>query len=124
MAMENRGSQHHKARLAGALRDEISVLLEGGLSDPRIGLVTLKDLVMGAGNQLLRVYVAIEGTPEEVKRSLTALNEAAGFIRHELSVSLERRRVPEMQFVLDTSEMATGRVEELLKRAKKQAKVK
>jgi ribosome-binding factor A len=117
--MQNRGQQHHRERLTGALREELSMILAGELGDPRIGLVTLTELVMGAGNTSMRAYVSIEGTDEEIKQSLDGLNSAVGFIRHELATNLDLRKAPDLSFHLDRSEKDGARIDELLQRVKK-----
>jgi ribosome-binding factor A len=120
--MQNRGQQHHRERLTGALREELSTILAGELGDPRIGLVTLTDLVMGTGNKSMRAYVSVEGTEKEAKDSIEGLNSAVGFIRHELASNLDLRKAPDLSFHLDRSEKVNARIDELIKRVKKAKK--
>lgn len=120
--MENRGQQHHRERLTGALREELSTILAGELGDPRIGLVTLTEVVMGTGNKSMRAYVSIEGNEKEIRESLEGLNSAVGFIRHELAANLDLRKAPDLSFHLDHSEKDGARIAELLKRVNKHKK--
>jgi ribosome-binding factor A len=50
---------------------------------------------------------------------MLGLQAAAGYVRRELVERLHLRRAPELIFVLDRSEAATARVEELLARTKR-----
>jgi ribosome-binding factor A len=66
-----------------------------------------------------RVFVAMEGSDDEVAECLEGLNASKGFIRHQLAVNLGLRHAPELVFVLDRSEQYGNRVDELLQRIKK-----
>ena len=120
--MENRGSQHHRERLILAFRDELGTILAGELGDPRIGLVTVSEIVMAPGGKAMRVYVQIVGTEKEIEECLLGLNAAKGYIRHELAENLSLRQAPEISFHIDRSEEFTGRIDELLHRVNKKKK--
>ena len=117
--MENRSQKYHRERRSEALREEITSIVEGELEDPRIGLVTVNEVQLAPEGKVARVFVAVEGTEEEVAESLEGLNASRGFIRHALTTNLGLRHAPELVFVLDQSEKYGGRVEELLKRIEK-----
>ena len=117
--MEKRGAKYHRERLGEALREEIETIVEGELGDPRVGLASVTAVELAEDGKSARVLVAIDGSEEEVQRSMQGLSAAAGFIRHEIADRLKLRRAPELVFQLDRSEKDQARVEELLKRAKK-----
>ena len=117
--MENRGQKYHRGRLGEALREEIAALVEGELGDPRIGLVTVNEVQMSPDGKSARVFVGVSGDDEEAERSMDGLNAARAYIRHELTNRLGKRQAPEIFFVLDRSEQAGGRIEQLLKRIEK-----
>lgn len=117
--MERRGQRYHRERLGQALREEIETLIEGELSDPRIGLASVTGVELAEDARSARIRVAVEGSEEDGERSLAGLVAAAGFIRHELAERLRLRRAPELYFELDRSSQYTTRINELLKRAKK-----
>jgi len=117
--MENRAAQHRRERLADALRDELSAILEGELADPRIGLATVSEITLAADRRSARVFVRVEGDEREAEQTLAGLNAAKGFIRHEIAERLALRHAPEFFFYVDHSAQQEGRIEELLKRAKK-----
>ena len=122
--MEKRGVKHHRGRLGEALREEIETLVEGELGDPRIGLVSVTGVELTEDGRSAQVLVDVEGDDEEAERSLAGLDAAKAYIRHELADRLRLRRAPELFFRLDRSERDQARVEELLQRARKRARVR
>jgi ribosome-binding factor A len=66
-----------------------------------------------------RVYVIVEGTPEEQADAIAGLEKAGGYIRHELSERMQIRRSPELRFQLDTSAKAAQRIDDLLRQVSK-----
>jgi ribosome-binding factor A len=117
--LENRSAQHHKNRLIEAIKEELVIIVTGELSDPRVGLVTLNEVVMAPGGKAMRVYVAVAGGEREQRESVTALNDAVGFIRHQLADALSLRVAPDLHFVLDNSGKYGARIDELLHRIEK-----
>ena len=120
--MERRGQKHHRKRLSEAIREEIETILEGELADPRIGLVSVAGIQLAEDGRSARVLISVEGDDAEAERTLTGLDAAKNFIRHELVERLRLRRPPELFFQLDRSQQLESRVEELLQRAKKRRK--
>jgi ribosome-binding factor A len=120
--MEHRNQKIHRERLSEAMREEIETILEGELADPRIGLVSVSAVQMADDARSARVLVTVAGDDAEAERSLTGLDAAKNFIRHELAERLRLRRPPELLFQVDRSQHLESRVEELLERAKKRKK--
>jgi ribosome-binding factor A len=120
--MENRGAKHRKERLADALRDEMSALLEGELGDPRIGLATVSELLLAPDGKSARIFIHAEGSEEEALATITGLNAAKGFIRHQLAERLGLRHAPEIFFHLDQSHQYGERIDQLLHRIEKRRK--
>jgi ribosome-binding factor A len=117
--MENRQYEHHRGRLAVALREEISVIVEGELADPRIGLATVTEVLMSPDGKSANVLVAVVGDNKEAEESLKGLTAATGFIRHQVADRLRLRHAPELFFRLDRGEQYESRIDELLKRLEK-----
>jgi len=117
--MERRSQKHHRERLSEAVREEIETILEGELSDPRIGLVNVSGVIMAEDSRSARILVNVQGDDEEAARTMEGLEAAKGFVRRELADRLRLRKPPELFFQLDRSQQLESRVEELLERAKK-----
>lgn len=117
--MERRGQKYHRERLSEALREEIETILEGELSDPRIGLVNVSEVHLAEDSKSAKVMVVVEGDDEQASETMEGLKAATGYIRRELTERLHLRRAPELLFILDRSQQYEARIEELLGRTKK-----
>jgi ribosome-binding factor A len=121
---ENRIAEHHRERLIDALREEIDAIIGGELTDPRIGLAHVSEVVLAPGGKSARILVEVDGTDDEAVRTMEGLSAARGFIRTEVRDRLGKKHVPELTFHLDRSTRASQRVDELLGRVEKRAKKK
>lgn len=113
---EHRAREHHRNRVAETLREEIATIIEGELSDPRIGSTNVTQVALEPGGKSGHVYVSVEGGREEEDSTLEGLMAARGYIR---SVCLDRlgvRHLPDLAFHIDRSAKMTARVEQLLER--------
>lgn len=123
---EHRGRQHHQERVAETLRLEIGTMIEGELSDPRIGLCHVSEVTLNPGGKSARVYVAVDSTSKDIAKTeadtLAGLEAAKGYIRHELKDRMGVRHVPELSFLADRSGRFQARIEELMERSRKRRK--
>ena len=116
---EQRGRQHHRERVGETLKEEIGVIIEGELGDPRIALCNVTEIVLAPDGKSARVFIAVAGDDREAEQTITAINAAKGYIRHELLVRLGVRHVPDLAFVLDRSQEYGSRIDDILGRIKK-----
>ena len=117
--MERRGQKYHRERLGEAFREEIETILEGELSDPRIGLVNVSAVLLAPDSRSARVMVVVAGDDEQAQETMEGLRAASGYVRRELAERLHLRRAPELLFILDRSQQYESRIDELLNRTKK-----
>jgi ribosome-binding factor A len=101
-------------RLGEAIREEVARMIVFELKDPRLGLVTVTRVEVSPDLTHARVHVGVLGDERERRKSLEALDRAAGFVRHELARRLRIRQVPEIDFRYDKGLDATDRVARLL----------
>ena len=113
---ESRARQHHRDRVAESLREEISTMIEGELSDPRISFAYVTQVLLNPGGKSAAVYVAVDGGENEENETLDGLMAACGYIRHELHERMGVRHIPDLVFHLDRSEKMKARIDELLGR--------
>ncbi|MBI2861306.1 MAG: 30S ribosome-binding factor RbfA [Chloroflexi bacterium] len=93
-----------RARLNVLLREEISLMLQREIKDPRLSrLITIIAAEISPDLAQARVYVSVMGTANEKQESLAALQHAKGFFRRELGDRIRLRRSPELNFLLDES---------------------
>ena len=101
-------------RISEQIKEEVSLIIAGEMSDPRIGFVTVTNAKISPDLRHAKVYVSILGSEEEVAQSLQALNRASGFIRYRLGAALRIRRTPELHFAFDDTVRTATRIEEIL----------
>ncbi len=116
---EHRAREHHRNRVQETLREEISIIIDGELSDPRIGSAVVTEVALEPGGKSGHVYVAVNGDVTEEDRTLQGLMAARGYIRSELLDRLGVRHLPELSFHIDRSEKINARMDSLLTRMKK-----
>lgn len=106
------GASHRTERIGSMIKRDVSVIVES-LSDPRIYGVTVVDVEMSRDLKYATVYVTAEADEQTV---LEALNNSAGYIRHELAeTNSEMRGVPRLRFVVDRSQAYYERIEQVIK---------
>ena len=121
---EQRGRTYHQNRVAETLREEISAMLEGQLSDPRINFGYVSEVVLAPGGKSARIYVAVDGDAQDEKEMLEGLEAARGYIRHQLLQRMGVRHIPELFFQVDHSEPVRARIDELLGRVERRNRQK
>ena len=119
---EQRGRQHHRERVGETLKEEIGVIIEGELGDPRIALCNVTEIVLAPDGKSARVYIEVAGDDREAEQTITAINAAKGYIKRELLIRLGVRHVPDLSFVLDRSQEYGSRIDDILGRIKKRKK--
>jgi ribosome-binding factor A len=123
---EHRGRKHHQDRVAETLREEIGVLIEGELVDPRINLCYVTEVALNPGGKSARVYVAVDSAVKDIvkaeEETVAGLEAAKGYIRVELKERMGVRHVPELSFLADRSGRYQARIDELMGRQRKRQK--
>ena len=96
-------------RLADQIQRELAVLIRDAVNDPRLtGFVTISSVKVSPDLGYADVYVTIMEpelndamTKSNHEESIMVLNNAAGFLRTELSHSLKTRTTPRLRFHYD-----------------------
>jgi ribosome-binding factor A len=94
-------------RLDSQLQQELMGLMQREMKDPRIGFATITRVETARDLGHARVWVSVYGTDAERERSLSALRDAAPWLRRRLGDLLTLRHVPELTIRLDES-IASG----------------
>jgi ribosome-binding factor A len=110
---------HRVQRVSVAIREELAEIIGFEMSDPRLAAVDVTDVLVSPDSRHAQVKVSAGGDEREQAQALAALDNARHYLRHELASRLNLRRIPELHFTADRWAEASGRVEILLKRAKK-----
>lgn len=101
-------------RLAEALKEEIAEVVGFELEDPRVQAVTVTDVKVTEDLRDAKVYVLVDGTEDEIKKALNALQHAAIYVRQQVTMNLSLRHAPHLFFVRDTAEENAARVGQIL----------
>tara|TARA_B100000749_G_C18342559_1_gene429673 strand:+ start:270 stop:686 length:417 start_codon:yes stop_codon:yes gene_type:complete len=91
-------------RVNELLRQEISLVLQHRLRDPRLSpLISVTRVDTAEDLRNAKVYVSILGSKAKKNDALDGLSSAAGYLRKELGDVLPLKHVPSLAFVLDES---------------------
>ena len=108
-------------RLANQLKEELSLMVQFKLKDPRIGFITLTRVELTTDLHLATVYFSVLGDEKQRQQSQQGLEKAAGFLRHELKKTLQLRFTPELRFRIDDLWEAQSHMEGLFQQIHRQA---
>ena len=108
-----------QARLQDQIRTELAEMIELELKDPRIGFATVTQVDLRPDLRSAYIWVSVMGDKDAQEGTLEGLASATGYLRHELSLRLRLRRVPELTFALDHRAEDASRIETLLDQANK-----
>jgi len=101
-------------RVNQLLKEEISMLLQRELKDPRLGFVTVTEVDVTADLKHARVYVSVLGPEAQWTSSFQALESARGFVWNWLRRHLDLRVTPEIAFRPDRSMEHAAHIQSLL----------
>jgi ribosome-binding factor A len=101
-------------RVNQLIREEISLLVQRELKDPRLGFVTITEVDVAKDLRSAKVYVSVLGSEDQWKESLQALESARGFIRNWLLPRLRLRAVPHLTFHPDRSMAHAAHIQTVL----------
>lgn len=106
MAKNSKSIPARGLRVADQIQRDLSVIITAELKDPRVGMITLTEVQVTPDYAHAKVYfTSLRDTPEQIKVTLTCLNNAAGFLRMHLGKRLHIHTLPQLHFVHDMSTM-------------------
>lgn len=103
-------------RVGDQIKQEIaSMILLGGIKDPRIGFVTITHVEMTPDLKEARVYFSQIGSEKDKAKSKEGLNSASGYVRRHLAKILSLRHIPTITFNYDDSMEYADRIEKVIR---------
>ncbi len=105
--------------MAESLRTELEEILNYELNDPRITSVVVTDVIIAPDLKKAHVRLALGGSPEEQQKSLEAIENAKGYVRHLIAGRVELFRTPDLYFDSDLPVDLRGKGPALLRRMRK-----
>jgi ribosome-binding factor A len=115
-------------RIQSVMKDELNVLINRDLKDPRIPSVTVTKVEITRDAKQATVFISILSLdqtatdPELIEHCLDSLTRAKGHIKRTLSKAIQLRFMPELLFREDKGLENTLRVHELLKQISEEKK--
>ena len=106
-------SEERARKVAKRIFEEISILFQRDVSDPRLSNITITDVDVDRELAYATIFVS---TLDDRDRDtvLTALKGARGFLRSQLAKQLPMRMFPQLRFRYDPSSAHGARIDELL----------
>ena len=98
-------------RVGEQIQREMALLVQQEIKDPRLGLVTISAVKLSKDMSHANVFFTVLDNADEnesdrdlvIKDTITILEGAAGFLRHELAKRMQLRIVPHVHFKYDES---------------------
>jgi len=113
--MDSRRSE----RLSGAIREELEEILNYELEDPRVGAISVTEVIVTPNGRRAVVRVSPNGDPEEQRSAMDALSGARRHIRQMLAERLDLYRTPDIEFEAALDPQSTQKARHLLRRVRK-----
>ncbi|MDD5090950.1 MAG: 30S ribosome-binding factor RbfA [Candidatus Wallbacteria bacterium] len=105
-------------RVNSLIKDTVAFILTRRMKDPRLGLITIHDVVVSRDLQNAKIYFGVTNLSEKDETEVL-LNAASSFIRKELGKEITLRHIPKLQFIYDNSYEKGDRIFRLLRKIKK-----
>jgi ribosome-binding factor A len=96
-------SKKYQRRISDLVRSHLTNLLQRKASDPRLGMVTITDVVVTPDALRADVHFSVLGGAEERAEAQAGLDSAAGWLRREMGRGLRLRNTPKLVFHYDPS---------------------
>jgi ribosome-binding factor A len=110
---------HRNERVSESLREELTELISYELSDPRIGIVTVTEVLLSPDFRRANVRLSLSGTEKEQASTLAAINHAKQFIKLQLSERLQLYHMPELYFEANLPPALAAKAPQILKRIRR-----
>ncbi len=101
------------------MREELSELISYELSDPRIGDVSVAEVLISPDFRRAHVRLTLAGKPEEQTATLAAIEHAKPFIKFQLSERLQLHHMPDLHFEAALPTELAAKAAQVLKRIRR-----
>ena len=102
-------------RVAQMVQQLLGEIFARGMRDPRIGLVTITGVKMSPDLREARVYWTVHGDSDVREHTARGLENARGYLRHEIGFDLKLRVTPDLHFTYDEAIDRGERIEQLIR---------
>ncbi len=109
---------HRTRKVADLLKEEISLVIQRGMKDPRIGFITITQIRMSKDIKNAKVYFSTLETEPNKSEILDTLNNASQFIRAELKKVVHLKYTPYLKFYIDNTFEYMNKINHLIEKTK------
>ena len=110
---------HRAQRVSESIREELEEIIGFELADPRIGSVTVTEVLVSPDSRRAVIRVSPIGSVAEQETTIEALNHAKSYLKQELTSRLQLYKTPDLHFESALPASLAARAPELLKRIRK-----
>ncbi len=103
-----------RARLAEAMREVLSEILQTEMKDPRLGGVVISAVELSGDLKLARAYFSVIGDEERERQAADGLTQARGFLRREAGRRMRVHNPPDLEFRRDKGFERADRIARVL----------
>jgi len=100
-------------RLASKIQRELASLIQHGLKDPRLTMLSILEVQVSKDLSHAKVFFSVLNAAD-AGDCLQALNRASGFLQHEIGKSLKTRITPKLSFVYDDTDIRGRELSDLI----------
>ncbi|NUM47070.1 MAG: 30S ribosome-binding factor RbfA [Anaerolineales bacterium] len=100
-------------KIAERIREEVSELLIGELTDPRVMGLIVTDVTVDRELAYATIFVSSYDAEDRKKDVLEGLDSARNFIRYQLSQRIDLRSFPQIRFKWDSTPQRAERIDKL-----------
>ncbi len=101
-------------RINEVLREVIGTVISTGLSDPRIGFVTVTSVETSPDLRTAKVFVSVLGSQSDRESTLDGLRSSHGVIQSRIAAETRMKRTPTLSFEYDDTVEKGVRISRLL----------
>jgi ribosome-binding factor A len=113
-------SEERTRRISNRILEEVAVILQQEVSDPRLQTVTVTGVEVDRALAFATIYISALDAKDRIKEIMDALNGARGFLRSQLAARIPLRSFPQLRFRQDSSLDRGARIDELLTELKQE----
>ncbi|HAR6734808.1 TPA: 30S ribosome-binding factor RbfA [Staphylococcus aureus] len=107
-------------RVGEQMKKELMDIINNKVKDPRVGFITITDVVLTNDLSQAKVFLTVLGNDKEVENTFKALDKAKGFIKSELGSRRRLRIMPELMYEYDQSIEYGNKIERMIQDLHKQ----
>jgi len=117
-----KSEQKRSARVAEAIRMELSTLLIGKVADPRLQGVSIARVEVTDDLSLAKIYYTVLGDKKEIREASKGFQKASGFMRSHIAKTLNLRFTPVLQFSYDDVAEKVAELDKIFDQIEKERK--